>query len=75
MTIDATPRYKVEIFWSKEDGCFIGNVPALRSCSAHGDTQAEALAQTLEAMRGFVEVCRDRGMPLTPELDDMGYGA
>ena len=58
------PRYHINLFWSEEDGCWIADVPDLRYCSAHGDTPAEALAQVREAMQGWLETARDRGLPI-----------
>ncbi len=38
-------RYAIEIFWSKEDDCFIACVPDLENCAAWGMSYEEALAQ------------------------------
>jgi predicted RNase H-like HicB family nuclease len=58
------PRYHINVFWSDEDGCWIADVPDLRYCSAHGDTPAEAVAQVREAMDGWLQVARERGLPI-----------
>jgi predicted RNase H-like HicB family nuclease len=58
------PRYHINLFWSDEDGCWIADVPDLRYCSSHGDTRAEALANIEDAMRGWLEVARDEGLPI-----------
>ena len=38
-------RYEIILYWSAEDAAFIAEVPELRGCMAHGDTQDEALHQ------------------------------
>ena len=58
------PRYHINLYWSDEDSCWIADVPDLRYCSSHGDTPAEALSNVEEAIRGWLEVARDRGLPI-----------
>ena len=36
-------KYEIIIYWSKEDGAFVAEVPELPGCAAHGDTQEAAL--------------------------------
>jgi transcriptional repressor NrdR len=43
-------KYRIEIFWSDEDGGYVANVPELRYCSAFGVTYEEALREVLIAM-------------------------
>ena len=57
-------HYHINVLWSGEDACWIADVPDLRYCSAHGDTPEEALAEVRVAMEGWLEVARERGMPI-----------
>ena len=57
-------RYRIDLFWSDEDGAWIANVPDLKYCSAHGDTPEEALAEVQIAKELWLEVARERGKPL-----------
>jgi predicted RNase H-like HicB family nuclease len=41
--------YHINIFYSKEDGGYIADIPDLRFCSAFGDTPEEALSEVLKA--------------------------
>jgi predicted RNase H-like HicB family nuclease len=50
--------------WSDEDECWIADVPDLRPCSSHGETPAEAVANIHDAIEGWLEVARERGMPI-----------
>ena len=36
-------NYEVIVFWSKEDECFVAEIPELQGCMAHGVTDLEAL--------------------------------
>ena len=59
------PKYRIEIFWSDEDGGYIANVPDLRYCSAFGESYGEALREVLEAMELHLETLKelDRTIP------------
>jgi predicted RNase H-like HicB family nuclease len=58
------PKYRIEIFWSKEDGGYVANVPDLRYCSAFGETYEEALREVLVAMELHLDTLRDEGRPI-----------
>lgn len=60
------PRYPIELFWYEPDASWVANVPDLKSCSAFGDTPEEALAEVQIAMRGWLEVAAERGLPIPP---------
>lgn len=55
------PRYNVNVFWSAEDGCWVADVPDLKTCAAFGATRAEALAEVERAIAAWLEVARDDG--------------
>lgn len=48
-------RYHINVFWYADDDCWIADVPDLKSCSAHGDTPAEALAEAEMAIALWIE--------------------
>ena len=58
------PHYHINLFWSGEDSCWVADVPDLRYCTTHGETRAEALSNAEEAVRGWLEVARDKGIPI-----------
>jgi predicted RNase H-like HicB family nuclease len=58
------PKYRIEIFWSDEDGGYIANVPDLRYCSAFGVTYEEALREVLVAMELHLDTLREEGRPI-----------
>ncbi|MGQ0663058.1 MAG: type II toxin-antitoxin system HicB family antitoxin [Pseudomonadota bacterium] len=57
-------RYHINLFWSEADQCWVADVPDLKSCSAFGDTPAEALAEFQMAIEGWLEVARSEGRPI-----------
>lgn len=74
------PRYHIDLFWSDDDACWIANVPDLKTCSAHGDTPEEALAEVQIAMEGWLAVAHDMGMSIPepryrPAIDAAKFAA
>ncbi|TMJ76332.1 MAG: type II toxin-antitoxin system HicB family antitoxin [Alphaproteobacteria bacterium] len=59
-----TPKYHINVFWSEADGAWVADVPDLRSCSAFGDTPADALAEVEKAMEAWLSVAREDGLPI-----------
>lgn len=57
-------HYHINLFWSSEDACWIADVPDLSYCTTHGDTPADALANIEDAMQGWLDVARERSMPI-----------
>ena len=51
-----TPKYRINVFWSDEDRCWIADVPDLKICAAHGDSPEKAVAEVLVAMEGWLDV-------------------
>ena len=54
-------RYDIDLFWSAEDGCWVADVPVLKTCAAFGDTPIDALAEVQIAIAGWVEVAQEQG--------------
>jgi len=57
-------KYETIIFWSKEDACFVVNVPELPGCMAHGATPKEALANAQEAIQLWLDTAIEFGDPI-----------
>jgi predicted RNase H-like HicB family nuclease len=57
-------HYTIVVFWSDEDAAWIADAPDLKSCSAHGDTPQEAVAELQLAMDAWLEVAEENGMPI-----------
>ena len=58
--------YHINIFYSKEDGGYIADIPDLDSCSAFGETPEEALKELEIAKKAWLEAVRQAGKPIPP---------
>lgn len=56
--------YHINIFYSDEDEAYIADIPDLKYCSAHGETQEGALREVLVAKEAWLEVAREEGLPI-----------
>jgi predicted RNase H-like HicB family nuclease len=59
-----SPKYHINVFWSEADGAWVADVPDLQSCSAFGDTPAGALAEVEKAMKAWLAVAHEQGLPI-----------
>lgn len=53
--------YRIEVFWSDEDGLWVADVPDLPYCTAHGATPHEAVAEVELAAEAWLAAARDTG--------------
>ena len=58
------PAYPIVIEWSEEDVCFVAYTPAIRYCTAHGETYEEAAREMDSAIAGWLQIARERGTPI-----------
>lgn len=57
-------KYEIVIWWSKEDGCYLAEVPELPGCMADGETLAEVTKEIEESMKLWIEVNKERGIAI-----------
>ncbi len=57
-------RYPVVIEWSEEDAVFLAWSPGLRGTTVHGNTSAEALEKSTEAIANWISGMRKVGQPI-----------
>ena len=57
-------KYEIIIWWSKEDNCYLAEVPELPCCMADGETLSEVAAAIEEEIRLWIEVNRERGITI-----------
>lgn len=60
-------RFQVEIEWDPEDRVWVTYVPALGHLSTYGETREEALAQTRDAVLGYLETAAASDVPVPDE--------
>ena len=54
-------KYEIIIYWSSEDGAFVGEVPELPGCMVHGETQEAVLKEVGESVELWIETAREFG--------------
>lgn len=54
-------RYELIIYWSKEDGAFVAEVPELPGCAADGATYTEAVTNAEVIIREWLETAEALG--------------
>lgn len=55
------------IEWDSEDEVWVTYVPSLGHLSTYGETREEAIAQTREAVLGYLEAAVKDGLPIPAE--------
>ncbi len=55
-------RYHVVLEWDPEDQVWVTFVPTLNDLSTFGETREEALANTQEAIEGYLEAAAKEGI-------------
>jgi predicted RNase H-like HicB family nuclease len=64
MIVSVTSPLKINLEWDTEDQVWVSHVPDLGEISTYGDTLEEAVAQTREAILGYLETAAEQGLPL-----------
>jgi predicted RNase H-like HicB family nuclease len=54
-------KYEVIIFWSDIDSVFVAELPELKGCIAHGDTQDEALNNINQVANEWLSMAKENG--------------
>jgi predicted RNase H-like HicB family nuclease len=57
-------KYEIIIWWSKEDNCYLADVPELPGCMADGETLSEVTEAVNESIRLWIEVNKARGVEI-----------
>lgn len=55
------PKYEIVIYWSKEDDCYISEVPELPGCMADGKTLQELVSNTEIIIKEWIECALEEG--------------
>jgi predicted RNase H-like HicB family nuclease len=64
MATSVTPPLNIVLEWDNEDHVWVSQVPGLGGISTYGDTLEEVVAQTREAILGYLETAAEQGLPL-----------
>ena len=55
------PKYEIVIYWSKEDDCYLAEVPELPGCMADGKTLREVAENVERIIREWIECAIEDG--------------
>ena len=66
-------RYKLIIYWSKDDDSFVVEIPELPGCMADGQTYAEAVANAEIVINEWIEAARELGRPVPEPRGKLAY--
>ncbi len=61
-------KYLTKIYWSDEDECYVGEVPAFKGCISHGATYEKTARNLQEAMEVWLDSASRHKDPI-PEPD------
>ena len=54
----------INVFYSKDDGGYIADIPDLKFCSAFGETPGDALQEVLRAKDAWLAAARESHQPI-----------
>ncbi len=54
-------KYEVIIYWSQEDAAYVAEIPELAGCTAHGETQRDALTSVRQAAALWIKTAKEFG--------------
>lgn len=54
-------KYEIIIYWNSADNIFIAEMPELKGCIAHGDTQDEALREINAVAEEWLQIAKEKG--------------
>ncbi len=60
----ALRSFREVLEWHNEDNVWVTYVPTLDFLSTYGETREEAIANTREAILGYVEAAQKEGLPV-----------
>jgi predicted RNase H-like HicB family nuclease len=56
-----TTKYEVIIYWNSNDNVFVAEMPELKGCIAHGETQDQALKEINILAEEWLALAREKG--------------
>ena len=66
-------RYELVIFWSKEDQCFVVEVPELPGCMADGASYQEAVKNAERVIEEWIETASALGRAIPEPAGKLMY--
>ena len=66
-------KYEIIIYWSKEDECYIAEVPELIGCMADGNTYREVLDNIEIVISEWIETAKVLGREIPESKGRLAY--
>jgi predicted RNase H-like HicB family nuclease len=66
-------KYEIIIYWSKEDNCFVVEVPELPGCMADGRTYQEAVSNAEVIIQEWIDTANAIGRPIPEPKGKLMY--
>ena len=66
-------KYEIIIYWSKEDDCFIAEVPELPGCKSDGTSYSEALQNAEIIISDWIETAKLAGRAIPEPKGKLMY--
>lgn len=66
-------KYRVEITWSEDDGCYVARVPELPGCMTDGATLSDVASNADEAIRSYIGALKKEGRPVPVPLAERSF--
>ena len=67
------PKYLITIRWSKEDDCYIAEVPELPGCVTDGETEEDALNNARDAIASWMMAAKKMGNPIPKPISEENF--
>lgn len=65
--------YEMIIYWSKEDNCYLVEVPELPGCMADGKDRTEAVSNAEIIIQEWIETALEDGRPIPEPRGRLRY--
>jgi predicted RNase H-like HicB family nuclease len=67
-------KYEIIIYWSNENNAFIAEIPELKGCVAHGETDEEALKNIKFVANEWLQIAKEEGWEIPTPKGRLIYG-
>jgi predicted RNase H-like HicB family nuclease len=66
-------NFEIILYWSNTDNCFIAEIPELKGCIAHGNSEIEALENVNKAKALWIETALEFGDNIPQPIGRLSY--
>ncbi len=66
-------KYEIIIYWSNEDKVFVAEMPELKGCVAHGDTQQDVLKEINVVAEEWMQIAKEKGWTIPEAKGKLMY--